>query len=245
MNVRTTVLGMALTILGIFIPLVGWFFLLPVGLIVIVAGLIMKEKPAQVKQELGPEEVLLEVDLVTSEMEALLDKIPELSRKAKTSVELADQYETCLQDAESKVGLAEYLEGSLTQIIEKVKQQLQVTESAMSGLERSKEVYGVKAESLETKIAQEKANLDELTANVEKWGSMLRKLRLKRNQLADLMSGELVSKRPKEIGLYFKVLMKYREKYGEKAEKKLKRDLGLGGRRLQELYNIMYGEEVV
>lgn len=251
MNVRITVSGMALTILGVFVPIIGWFILLPAGLIAMFAGLIMKEETAKVSPTepeaiLRPEEVLLDADLITSEMEAIARKMPELSRVTKTNVEFADQYATCLKDAKSKVELAGHIEKSLIQTIEKVKQQAQETESALSDLERSREVYGVKSESLETKIAQEKARLDELRANVKKWESTLHELRSKREQLANLVSRELETKpdniTSENIGLYFKVLMKYREKYGEAAEKKLKRDLTLGERRLEELYRMIEGE---
>jgi chromosome segregation ATPase len=243
LNVRTTVAGMALIVLGIFIPIVGWFTLLPVGLIALLVGLVTQEKVVAVKSALSPEEVLLDVDMVTSEMGAIARKLPEFSQAAKTNVELVDQYATCLKDAESKIGLVKNLEGPLIQIIEKAKQQLQATESALTSLERSREVYGVQAESLDTKIVQEKARLGELRTNIEKWENMLRELRSKRKQLMGLLDSEEASSMPENAGLYLKVLLKYREKYGEAAEKKLNRDLVLGGRRLEELYNLLYREE--
>jgi len=239
---RTVVLGIALTVLGVFIPFVGWFLLLPAGLIMIAAGLVMKEEPTPAKPAARPEEVLLDVDLVISEMKAIAGKIPELSRGAKADVELADQYATCLKDAESKIRLATYLEGSLIQTISKADQELKIAESAVSDLERSREVYGVQSESLETKISQEKARLDDLEANVARWGSILRELRAKREQLAVLVGRELETT-SERIGLYARVLAKYREKYGEAAEKKLKRDLALGGRSLEQIHNLIYREE--
>lgn len=249
MNVRVVVSGIALTVLGVFIPFVGWFFLLPIGLIVIVAGLIIKEEPlpaklAAVEPAMRREDVLLDVDLVASEMEAIARKMPELSLGAKTNVELADQYATCLKDAESRIVRAGHLEDSLIQTISKGKQDLQATESTLSELERSREVYGVETESLETKIAREESRLDELRADVAKWRSMLRELRAKRKQLAVLASSELGTA-PERIGVYARVLMKYKEKYGEAAERKLKRDLALGGRSIEQIHNQMYPEKPV
>lgn len=226
MNVRTTVTGMALVILGIFIPIIGWFLMIPVGLIITIAGLIIKEKEevATVKP-LRPEEVLLDTDLVVSEIEAISRKIPELSKSSKTSVESSIQYVTCLKDAESKITLGKNLESSLTHIVEELKQRLQATESSLNNLERSKEAYGVQAESLEIKTAQEKAKLDELRANTEKYENMLGKLKEKRETLADLLIKELGSDTTETIELYLKLLMKYRERYGEAAEEKLEKDL--------------------
>lgn len=225
-------------VLGFFIPFVGWFLLLPAGLIVIAAGLIMKEEPTPAKPAARPEEVLLDVDLVISEMKAIAGKIPELSLGAKADVELADRYATCLKNAESEIRLATYLEDSLIQTISKAGQELKIAESAVSDLERSREVYGVQSESLETKISREKARLDELGADVARWGSMLRELRAKREQLAVLVGRELGTT-SERIGLYARVLVKYREKYGEAAEKKLKRDLALGGRSLEQIHNLI------
>ena len=71
---------------------------------------------------------------------------------------------------------------------------------------------------------------------------MLRELRAKREQLAVLVGGELGTT-SERIGLYARVLVKYREKYGEAAEKKLKRDLALGGRSLEQIHNLIYREE--
>ena len=216
---------MALVILGIIIPIIGWFMLLPIGVIVMIAGLIMKEEVMVVPAPRPPEEVLLDADLVISEIEAISRKIMELSKGAKTNFELIDQYVACLKDAKLKIGVAGNIESSFAQIIGEVKRQLDATESAITDLEKSRVVYGVQAESLETKMAQERAKLEGSRANAEKWEDMLFKLRLKRDALAGLLRTELGSETTETIGLCLKVSMKYREKYGKAAEKKLKRDL--------------------
>jgi len=244
LKVRVVISGIALTVLGVFIPLVDWFLLLPAGLIVIVAGLILKEeiepvKPVAAETAGRSEDVLLDVDLVISEMEAIARKMRQLSQEAETRVELADQYATCLKDAESKTGLARHLEDSLTQIIRRSEQELGVAESSVSDLERSKEVYGVQSESLETKIARETAKRDELRANLKKQESMLSELRAKREQLALLAGRDPGTVKPEKVGLYAGVLVMYKEKYGEAAEKKLKRDLTIGGRSSEEIHNIL------
>ena len=244
MKVRVVITGIALTVLGVFIPLVGWFLLLPAGLIVIVVGLILKEeiepvKPATAETAGRSEDVLLDVDLVITEMEAIARRMPQLSQEVETSVELADQYAACLKDAESKTRLARHLENSLNQIIRTSEQELEAAESSVSDLERSKEVYGIQSESLDTKIVRETARRDELRANLEKQEGMLSELRAKREQLSLLAGKGLGTVKPEKVGLYARVLIMYKEKYGEAAEKKLKRDLTLGGRSLEEIHDIL------
>ncbi|MEM1554789.1 MAG: hypothetical protein QXJ72_07915 [Thermoproteota archaeon] len=228
MNQSITIAGIALVILGLFIPIIGWFLLIPAGLIVIILGLIAKEevkaKPAEsTKTSCSIEEVLLDADLVTAEMEAIAQKITEFGNK--DNPELIDTYVSLLKDANSKINVAENIESSLVIILKDFESQLKAIESKIADLKKSRDVYGVHRESLELKIAKEEAERERLKANVEKYRKLLDELKSKKDLLTNILNKELGSETIETIELYLKTMMKYKEKYGEKGEKKFKQNL--------------------
>lgn len=227
LNTRITIAGMALVILGLFIPVIGWFIILPIGLVAIIAGLIGKEEVKAVEKLRPKEDVILDADLVTSQIKAISKKILEL-RQILTNFESIDQYAACLKDAESKIQSAKNLEPSLIQIVGEVRSQINEAESTVNDLEKSKLVYGIQSESLEKKIAQERAKLETLRKDMEKYEKILFELRSKCDVLASLLHEELGPDETAETkALYLKVLARYKEKFGKDADKKLKRDLSV------------------
>jgi chromosome segregation ATPase len=231
LNSKVTIAGMALVFLGIFIPLIGWFLILPFGLIVIVAGLIMTEEAKAVSVESAPaprsiEEVLLDADLVTAEMEAIARKIMEF-RNLKETLESIDRYLGCLKDAKSKINTAGNIESSIVQILKEINSRLSATEAKIADLEKSKNIYGVQRESLDLKISQAKVEWEGLKADVAKYENILKELRSKRDTLTDLLNKELGSETIETIEPYLKTIVMYREKYGEKAEKKFQKNLSV------------------
>ncbi|MEM2088877.1 MAG: hypothetical protein QXF52_09465 [Thermoproteota archaeon] len=217
--------------LGLFVPILGWFLILPLGLMAIIAGLIANEEAGTVLVKSAPplrsiEEVLLDADLVTAEMEAIALKIMELG-SLKEDFAFIDRYIGCLKDAKTKIAAAGNVESSLLRILTDVKSQLSAAEAEIADLEKSKNLYGVQRESLELKISQEKAKWEKLKADVARYENILNELRLKRDALTSLLNKELGSETMETIESYLKIMMKYREKYGEKAEKKFNQNLSV------------------